>query len=154
MGGSIGGWMHAACIPGLYMNALGSTMTSRMVHGHPEAPRGASLGIALPRKAGRCRLTPTQTRNTVSITGGGTVLSIRLPDSLKRELERLAAEERTTKTQIVRRALERYVEAHRDQRSSYELGEALFGRHGSGESTRSTNYKRILREKLRAKHPG
>jgi predicted transcriptional regulator len=82
------------------------------------------------------------------------MLSIRLPDSLERELERLAAEERTTKTQIVRRALERYVEAHRDQLSSFELGEHLFGRHGSGESTRSTSYKRLVREKLRAKHPG
>ena len=82
------------------------------------------------------------------------MLTVRLPDRLERELERLAAEERTTKTQIVRRALERYVEAHRDQQSSFELGEALFGRHGSGESTRSTSYKRLVREKLRAQHPG
>jgi predicted transcriptional regulator len=82
------------------------------------------------------------------------VLTVRLPDHLERELERLAAEERTTKTQIVRRALERYLEAQRDQRSSFELGKALFGRYGSGESTRSTTYKRRVREKLRAKHPG
>jgi len=82
------------------------------------------------------------------------VLTVRLPDHLERELERLAAEERTTKTQIVRRALERYLEAQRDQRSSFELGEALFGRYGSGESTRSTTYKHRVREKLRAKHPG
>jgi len=82
------------------------------------------------------------------------MLTVRLPDHLERELERLAAEERTTKTQIVRRALERYLEAQRGERSSFELGAALFGRYGSGESTRSTTYKRHVREKLRAKHPG
>ncbi len=73
------------------------------------------------------------------------MLTVRLPDHLERELDRLAAEERTTKAQIVRRALERYVEAQRDQRSSFELGEALFGRYGSGERTLSTTYKGRIR---------
>jgi len=82
------------------------------------------------------------------------VLTVRLPDHLERALARLAAEEQTTKTQIVRRALERYLKSQRDQRSSFELGEAFFGRCGSGESTRSTTYERRLREKLRSKPPG
>jgi predicted transcriptional regulator len=82
------------------------------------------------------------------------VLTVRLPEHLEQELDRLAAEERTTKTQIVRRALERYLDAHREQRSSFDLGDALFGRYGSGEGTLSTTYKRRVREKLRAKHPG
>lgn len=82
------------------------------------------------------------------------MLTVRLSDHLERELDRLAAEERTTKTQIVRRALERYVAAHRERRSSFELGEALFGRYGSGERTLSSTYKGRVREKLRAKHPG
>ena len=82
------------------------------------------------------------------------MLTVRLPDDLERELDRLAAEERTTKTQIVRRALERYVTAHREQPTSFELGEARFGRFGSGDGTRSSTYKRRIREKLRAKHPG
>ncbi|MFO7590048.1 MAG: ribbon-helix-helix protein, CopG family [Acidimicrobiia bacterium] len=82
------------------------------------------------------------------------MLTVRLPDHLERELVRLAAEEGTTKTQIVRRALERYMAARREQRSSFELGEELFGRYGSGERTLSTSYKERVREKLRAKHPG
>ena len=73
------------------------------------------------------------------------MLTVRLSDHLERELDRLAAEERTTKTQIVRRALERYVAAHREQRSSFELGEALFGRFGSGERTLSTTYEGRVR---------
>lgn len=82
------------------------------------------------------------------------MVTVRLPDHLERELVRLAAEEGTTKTQIVRRALERYMAARREQRSSFELGEELFGRYGSGERTLSTSYKERVREKLRAKHPG
>jgi len=99
-------------------------------------------------------LTPLTVCNAVRNTGGAGVLTVRLSDHLERELDRLAAEERTTKAQIVRRALERYVAAHREQRSSFELGEALFGRYGSGERTLSTTYKGRVREKLRAKHPG
>jgi predicted DNA-binding protein len=87
-------------------------------------------------------------------TGGADVLTVRLPDDLERELERLAAEGGTTKTQIVRLALERYVTAEREERSSFELGEELFGRYGSGDRTLSTSYKGRVREKLRAKHPG
>ncbi len=82
------------------------------------------------------------------------MLTVRLPDHLERELDRLAAEEGTTKTQIVRRALERYMAAHREQRTSFELGEAFFGRYGSGERTLSATYKERIREKLRAKHLG
>lgn len=80
------------------------------------------------------------------------MLTVRLPEHLERDLERLAAEERTTKTRIVRRALEHYIAAHHERRTSYEMGEALFGRYGSGDGTLSTTYKGRLQEKLRAKH--
>lgn len=82
------------------------------------------------------------------------MLTVRLPEDLERELDRLAAEERTTKTQIVRLALERYMAVHRDRKSSFDLGEDLFGRFGSGDGTLSGTYERRVREKLRAKHPG
>lgn len=82
------------------------------------------------------------------------MLTVRLPEDIERELDRIAAEERTTKTQIVRLALERYMTAHRDRRSSFELGEDLFGRFGSGEGRLSSTFKRRVREKLRAKHLG
>src|SRR3990172_5536493 len=86
-------------------------------------------------------LTPFIRRTTVRSTGGGDVLTVRLPENLERELDRIAAEERTPKTQIVRRALERYMTAHRDRISSFELGEDLFGRFGSGDGTLSSTYK-------------
>jgi len=86
--------------------------------------------------------------------GRGTVLSVRLPEDLQRGLDRLAHEERTTKTQIGRRALDRYVEAHPDHRSSFELGEARLGRYGSGDGTLATTDERRVRGRIRAKHPG
>ena len=69
------------------------------------------------------------------------MLTVRLPDELEREIHRLATEEQTTKTQIIRRALEHYLESQRNQRSAYELGESLFGKYGSGESIRSVTYR-------------
>ena len=80
------------------------------------------------------------------------MLTVRLPEELEHEIDRLATEEKTTKTQIIRRALERYLETQRNRRSAYELGESLFGKYGSGESDRSTTYKQRIREKISAKH--
>lgn len=79
------------------------------------------------------------------------MLTVRLPEEIEQEVSRLAHEEQTTKTQIVRHALERYLESQRNQRSAYELGESLFGKHGSGESDRSATYKQRIREKIGAK---
>ena len=80
------------------------------------------------------------------------MLTVRLPEDLEREVERLAAEERTTKTHIIREALERYVQSRQIERSSFEVGEPLFGRYSSGSSDRSVTYKERLKKKLRAKH--
>ena len=80
------------------------------------------------------------------------MLNVRLPNELEREVDRLAAEERTTKTQIVRAALERYLESRRDVATSYERGKSLFGRYSSGATDGSTTYKQRVKAKLREKH--
>lgn len=78
------------------------------------------------------------------------MLTVRLPEDLERALERLAEVEGTTKTRIVRQALERYLQG-REERSAFELGEDLFGRYGSGDGTRSTRVREGVRERLHAK---
>jgi predicted DNA-binding protein len=80
------------------------------------------------------------------------MLSVRLPEELEQEVNRIASAEQRTKTQIIREALTQYVESHRNQRSPYELGTDLFGNHGSGDAEHSSDYKGKLKEKLRAKH--
>lgn len=80
------------------------------------------------------------------------MLSVRLPEDLEAEIERLAATENRTKSDIIKDALQTYMTTRKEQKSSYELGKDLFGKHGSGESGNSQNYKTILKKKLNAKH--
>ena len=76
------------------------------------------------------------------------MLTVRLPDELETEVDRLAAAEKKTKSDIIKEALREYIASHRDRKSSYEMGEDLFGIASSGESDRSTTYKQRLKDKL------
>lgn len=79
------------------------------------------------------------------------MLTVRLPQALEDRLKQTAAAEKRTKTQVIHAALEAYLRAQRSQKSAFELGEDLFGRHGSGTGDLSTTYKRVLKERIRAK---
>ena len=45
-----------------------------------------------------------------------------------------------------------YIRTHADAGSAYELGADLFGIASSGDGDRSSRYRTVLKEKLRAKH--
>jgi predicted transcriptional regulator len=79
------------------------------------------------------------------------MLTVRLPQELEQKLKKVAAAEKRTKTQIIHAALEVYIQAHQGEISAFELGEDLFGRHGSGRGELSAKYKSILKERIRAK---
>ena len=79
------------------------------------------------------------------------MLTVRLPQALEDRLKQTAAAEKRTKTEVIRTALEVYLQAQRGNRSAFDLGEDLFGRYGSGNGNLSTTYKRILKERIRAK---
>jgi hypothetical protein len=79
------------------------------------------------------------------------MLTVRLPQALEDRLKQTAAAEKRTKTEVIRTALEVYLQAQRGKRSAFDLGEDLFGRYGSGNGNLSTTYKRILKERIRAK---
>ena len=78
--------------------------------------------------------------------------SIRLPPQLEKRLKRMAETTRTSKSMIIRDALSRYLDAIDGTVTPFDLGKDLFGQVGSGMKDLSTNYKRILKEKLGAKH--
>lgn len=80
------------------------------------------------------------------------MITLRLPEKLEKRVNQIAVTEKRTKTQIVRQAIENYLHVHDTQKTPYELGEDLFGRHGGGNSRLSTDYKKKLKEKLNAKH--
>jgi metal-responsive CopG/Arc/MetJ family transcriptional regulator len=68
------------------------------------------------------------------------------------EVDRLAATEHRTKSEIIKDALRDYLASHAQRHTSYELGEELFGVAESGESDRSGRYKQRLKQKLGEKH--
>lgn len=80
------------------------------------------------------------------------MLTVRLPEDLEAEVDRIASVERRTKSDIVKAALQEYIASHQQPRSSYETGQDLFGTAASGEHDRSLTYKRRVKEKLREKH--
>lgn len=82
------------------------------------------------------------------------MISIRLPENLEEELNKLVKSENTTKTEIVKNALNLYIENIKIQKAKtpYELGKEFFGKYESKEGDLSTTYKTKLKEKLSAKY--
>ena len=64
----------------------------------------------------------------------------------------IAQDERISPAEVIRQALERYLFEYSSAPTPYQLGEDLFGKYGSDEGNRSTEYKRLLKEKLHAKY--
>ncbi|HPJ40530.1 MAG TPA: DUF6290 family protein [Spirochaetota bacterium] len=80
------------------------------------------------------------------------MISVRLTQEEEHTLNQVAKEENMSKTEIIKRALMYYFDERRERKTAYELGEDLFGRHGSGRGNLSVDYKTILKERLREKH--
>ena len=78
--------------------------------------------------------------------------SVRLPTDLERKLEMVARKKRTSKTNVIREALENLFTQEETEQDSYELGEEYFGKYGSGDGSLSTTYKNKLKEKLHGKY--
>lgn len=77
--------------------------------------------------------------------------TVRLNDDIDNKLGLLKDVEKTTKTEIIKRAIVEYYEHHIQDKTPYELGENLFGRNGSDENL-SKNYKNKIKGKLNEKH--
>ena len=77
--------------------------------------------------------------------------TVRLNDELLNKVSALIKVEKTTKSEIIKKAISEYYDRQLGDINSFELGKDLFGRYGSNE-TRSDNYKIQLKEKLREKY--
>ncbi len=80
------------------------------------------------------------------------MISLRLPGELEQKLNKLSKTEKRSKSEIIKKALLMYLEKHDRTQRPFDMGEDLFGKHGSGSGTLSKDYKNILRERLREKH--
>jgi predicted DNA-binding protein len=83
------------------------------------------------------------------------MLSVRLGQTLENQLNFLAKENNTSKSQIIKDSLTYYFEMLQNeskQKSAYELGNDLFGKFSSGQNDLSTTYKQKLKDKINAKN--
>ena len=77
--------------------------------------------------------------------------TVRLNDDIDSKLIQLIDLEKTTKTEIIKKAISEYYQHHVQKKTPYELGEDLFGRVGSNPEL-SQDYKKILKDKLNEKY--
>ena len=80
------------------------------------------------------------------------MLTVRLPEDLKREIDRLAKAESKTRSDVVKEALTLLVRERQARGQPYELGADLFGVGERAPPSLAQNHKKKLKEKLREKH--
>ena len=79
-------------------------------------------------------------------------ISVRLSDKSETQLRLRTRRTGRPLSEFVREAIEEKLQREPLDTSPYTLGKDLFGRHGSGDGNRSTDRKRLIREKLGEKH--
>jgi len=79
-------------------------------------------------------------------------ISLRVRAKEAATIERLARQLGMTQSDVLKEGLAALEARLAEERSSYEVGADLFGRHGSGRSDVSARRKGLHREAARAKH--
>ena len=80
------------------------------------------------------------------------ITTVRLSRELDQKLETYSDLWNTTKSDIVKEALQTYFAGKESETDSWEVGESYFGRYGSGEADMSVTYKKRIKEKLHDKN--
>lgn len=80
------------------------------------------------------------------------IISLRVSQSVARALERAARARRVSKSRIILESLKDVLEQPQEERSSFEIGKDLFGRHGSGRCDTARRRRELYREYVSEKH--
>jgi RHH-type transcriptional regulator, rel operon repressor / antitoxin RelB len=80
------------------------------------------------------------------------MISLRLPSEIETKLRQIAKSEKSTKTEVIKKALYLLFSDYEGKQNAYDLGKDLFGKHGSSTDDLSAKYKKVIRNKLREKH--
>lgn len=80
-------------------------------------------------------------------------ITVRLDNDLERSLDAACAKTGVTRSDFIRERLREALDTYRVKPTSQELGQDLFGRHGSGKGDLSVKHSEHLAEILRAQHP-
>jgi predicted DNA-binding protein len=81
------------------------------------------------------------------------MISVRLSKHLDNKLTAISEREKTTKSELIKEALEKYMDDYEQKSEPFVLGEDLFGKYGSGTGNLSVTYKEKVRAKIGAKIP-
>jgi len=79
------------------------------------------------------------------------MITVRLPKEMEKKIEALSQKKLTTKSEIIKEALQEYLEKQENLEKPFDLGKELFGKYGSGKGNLSIEYKKKVREKVHAK---
>lgn len=80
------------------------------------------------------------------------MISIRLEQTLEKELILVSKLNHQTKTDTIKKALKHYFNTLKPKSpTAYALGEEFFGKYGSNEDNLSSTYKQKLKDKINAK---
>ncbi len=79
--------------------------------------------------------------------------SVRLTEETERKVKTIAKIEGKTESEIIRIALQDWLEKHSAKKTAYELGKDVFGKYGSAHPINSSaERKNIIREAIREKN--
>ena len=79
------------------------------------------------------------------------ITSARLPTETLNKLIVLSRIKNKTKSDIIKESVDMLYEYEEKEIDSFSVGEACFGKYGSGDGDRSTTYKQRIKEKLHGK---
>ena len=79
-------------------------------------------------------------------------LTVRLDSKVEEALTEYAVGNGISKSEAVKRGLKLLFDSTPPQKSAYEIGKHLFGRHSSGRTDGSVSVKKHYRETMLAKH--
>lgn len=78
------------------------------------------------------------------------MITLRVDKKLDETLKKTAKAKGLTKSEVVRQSLVEYLSTH-SQSNPHIIGEAVFGKYGSGKGNLSTDSEAILRDKSKRK---
>jgi predicted DNA-binding protein len=81
------------------------------------------------------------------------MLNVRIDAELEERLSELSRNQSITKTEIVKEALQEYLNKQKPTESAYALGKDFFGGVSGGSPKGSKQYKKYLKDKLHGKYP-
>ncbi len=79
------------------------------------------------------------------------MFSLRLDKDTEKKIYEISLNENVSKSDVVKEALEQYIVGYEKRANPYSIGKDLFGKHSSGESDGSVNYKEKVKQKINEK---